>query len=177
MGVSWRDVTNGDSGEIRTLARLVSLSTDLLSARSVVQTNYPNYMIKWQYLKSKRLVRRELRVCPRCLHEDDERGGTIARYGRLEWLLEAYRACHIHRTPMLTLRDAQYPHDFNQQVRDHWRAIIQEEGGLKPCAGPPLLDTYIASQVQGTYCTYPSTFLNLELNLMCRLSEKLGVVL
>ncbi|MCE8418864.1 TniQ family protein [Rhodovulum sulfidophilum] len=178
MGVSWRDAANGEAGEIHRLADLAGLDVDGLAAHSVVRVAHPGYRVNKQYLTSKTLVRRELRVCPRCLCEDDRQGGALARYGRLEWLVATYRTCHIHQVPMLTLPDADYPrcrHDFSQRVRDHWRCISRAERELVPSSGLGDLETDIASRIRGLGGHDHARFLDLD--LMCRLSEDLGVVL
>jgi len=178
MGLSWREAANGESGEVRRLADLAGLCADTLAAQSVVRVEHPGYRVNGQYLTSKTLVRRELRVCPRCLYEDEKQGGALARHGRLEWLAATYRTCHIHQVPMLTLPDAEYPrcrHDFSQRVRDHWRSILRAERELVPSTELGLLETGIASRIRGLGGHDHAGFLDLD--LMCRLSEDLGVVL
>lgn len=178
MGVHWRDAANGDTTEIQSLARLSGLPSHMLKDRSVTRMDDAGYMLNGQFLTSKSLGRRELRVCPRCLCENDRQGGEFARHGRLEWLVSSYRTCHIHRTPMLTLPDANYPrchHDFIQRVRDHWQTILRAEQELVSQSGRSQFEAYIASRVRGDERNDPCD--DLDLDLMCRLSDELGVVL
>lgn len=79
---------------------------------------------------------------------------------------------------MLTLPDADYPrcrHDFSQRVRDHWRSISRAECELVPSSGLGDLEAGIASRIRGLGGHDHARFLDLD--LMCRLSEDLGVVL
>ena len=178
MNASWRATSNGDRSALADMAELAGLSVDELCHYAARDAGHHVYELNGHCLTLKTLDRYDLKVCPSCLLEDFRNAGELGRHCRVEWLLSAYQVCHVHRTPMLALPNAEYPrcpHDFYQRIRDCWRKIrcaAEIEEGLSSNVA---WETYLASRVRGletgAWCD------RFDLDLLCHITINLGTVM
>lgn len=178
MALTWREITRGNPEAVRSLAILANIPMEKMERFAVRSLSHHEHSINGEYLTSATLPRRELTVCPLCLEEDVKKRGALARYCRVEWLVGCYRNCHIHHIPMLALPDAEYPrcqHDFYQRVEDHWRVIVRSASATVSVKHGVELEKYLAKRLRGKktnkWCD------QLDLDLICRLCEWIGIVL
>jgi len=178
MNASWRAISNGNRSALVNMAELTRISSEKLIRYAVRASGHHVYDLNGQKLTLKSLGRRTLKVCPSCLLEDYKNAGEIGRHCRVEWLLSCYQVCHVHRTPMLALPDAEYPrcpHDFYQRIRDRWTMIWQAAETDREISNDVAWETYLADRIRGTetgaWCD------QLDLDLVCNFVVNLGTVM
>lgn len=160
------------------MAELARIPAEELSRYAARDRGHYVYDLNGQTLTLKNLERRTLKVCPSCLLEDFKSAGELGRHCRVEWLLSCYQVCHVHRSPMLALPDAEYPrcpHDVYQRIRDCWTRIRRaaEIGG--EVSNDVAWETYLACRIRGretdAWCD------RFDLDLICNLVMSLGTVM
>ncbi|WP_370644207.1 TniQ family protein [Thalassobius sp. Cn5-15] len=151
MNASWRAVSVGEYSELSSMSELTGISLEELQRDTVRVRGHLAYQINGQHLTRKSLDRGTLKICPLCLLEDLNTAGELGRHCRLEWLLSGYHVCHVHRTVMLRLPDAEYPrcpHDFYQRIRDHWGYIRRSAEAADETKDSLAWETYLASRIR-----------------------------
>ncbi|MEM5518967.1 TniQ family protein [Henriciella sp. AS95] len=178
MNASWRAVSVGECSEISGMSELTGISLEELRRYTVRVRGHRAYKVNGQHLTRKTLDRGTLKVCPLCLVEDLKVAGELGRHCRVEWLLSCYQVCHVHRTLMLSLPDAEYPrcpYDFYQRIRDHWACIRRSAETVELVNGDLAWETYLASRIRGfetdAWCD------NFNFDVTCCLALNLGTVI
>lgn len=178
MGLKWVDVTGGAPEALQTLSYLASVDFDALSQRAVTKMESRRFSLNGQILTHGTLFRHKLRFCPCCLVDDDCQNGALGRFGRLEWQLLAFRVCPVHLMPLATLQSAERPtspYDFWQRISQNWQRVRRLAEHHQSIAFGTDFETYLIGRLLGKQ---DETWLGrLELDLVCRLCERLGIVL
>jgi len=107
MNASWRAVSVGEDSELSSMSELTGITLAELQRDTTCVRGHLTYEMNGQHLTRKTLNRGTLKVCPLCLLEDFRLAGELGRHCRVEWLLSSYNVCHVHRTLMLSLPDAE----------------------------------------------------------------------
>lgn len=105
-------------GEIRSISEFAALSdareTDLARQSAALSLKDGVLLFGERYLKSQ-IARNVIRVCPRCVAEDDaaeDRMPGTRRYRRAQWLLWDYHTCEKHSCSLIALGRQIPSHDF-----------------------------------------------------------------
>lgn len=67
MGVPWSSITNRDSVYIEKMARLASLRAEDLELVNILRTSDRCFRLARERMKGKTMMRKDIKVCPRCL--------------------------------------------------------------------------------------------------------------
>ncbi|GLR92132.1 TniQ family protein [Bradyrhizobium iriomotense] len=148
------DVADGDERNLRTLAALGGIKTDLLLDNAFAKSGPLQWTFRGEPLDRTVLRRTRLAICPACALADIEANPRLlpqaAMYGRATWLLDVVHLCPLHRIPLAYADDAaeaKLRHDFAQ----HAKLLLPRLAKLAnvPPRKPSPLQTYVLRRLDG----------------------------
>ncbi len=130
MRIDWKGVVKGNSKELDLVSKLSGVPRERMNRFACRLDVSPDgrrfYNIAGQTLSNQQVERGTLRVCPKCLLEDQRRFGRFGPHTRVYWHVASIRTCADHSVPLLTLPAAEFPRDIHDtfgRIRDHWPLI------------------------------------------------------
>lgn len=176
LGVSWPHFQNGRQSAIEEFADIVGADSGLLARESFQPRPEGRFSFRGHLLDRPMAHRRAVRLCPRCILEDNDRGGRLERHSRAYWQLSQFRTCPVHGAPIITLPHAKSQRcamDFAQIV-DNKFEFIQHEAAtatFRTNQFETWLLTRLEEQKPGHW------FDNLAISVVAQFCEKAGVAL
>ncbi len=126
LGITWQHFRNGRPTAVRSFAEMVGADPDDLIHVTFMPGAEGGFGFRGHLLDRPMVNRRAARVCPRCILDDHERGGGLARYSRSYWQLTQFRICQVHGLPIRALSnrsELRYAMDFAQIIDDNFADI------------------------------------------------------
>ena len=136
LRMNWQHFRNGQPTAVRPFAEMVDVDPNNLIHVTFTSGAEGRFGFRGHLLDRPMVNRRAVRVCPRCILDDHERGGSLARCSRSHWQLTQFRICPVHGLPIHALQncsESRYAMDVAQIIDDNF-ADIQ---GLADAASPP----------------------------------------
>lgn len=126
LGINWPHFRNGRPTAICQFAETVGADADDLIHTTFAPRPEGRFGFRGHLLDRPMVNRRAVRVCPRCIMDDHERGGTLARHSRSHWQLTQFRICPVHGIPirMLSRRStSRYAMDIARNIEENFADI------------------------------------------------------
>lgn len=120
-------LVRGDETQLMRLADLGGIELDQLRKNAVIGIGVLGHKVGEHIFEKRSLLRKALRVCPKCIANDLERNGPLGPYGRVYWHVASIRTCCEHSTPLFeieALRNPRSLHDFYGRVEDDLELIL-----------------------------------------------------
>lgn len=142
LGINWPHFRNGRSTAICQFAETVGADADDLAHATFAPRPEGRFGFRRHLLDRPTVNRRAVRVCPHCIMDDHERGGTLARHSRSHWQLTQFRTCPVHGTPIRALlRQSKtlYEMDIARNIEENFADIrgFADAGPPGPTASNP----------------------------------------
>lgn len=126
LGINWPLFRRGRPTEIEQFADIIDADGAILLHESFAPRPEGRFSFRGHLLDRPMVNRCEIRLCPLCVLEDHDRGGTLERYCRAHWQLNQFRTCPHHSVPLMTLPRPPAPHyalDFARIVERNFEII------------------------------------------------------
>ena len=126
LGINWPDFRNGRPTAICQFAELVGADADDLTHATFAPRPEGRFGFRGHLLDRPMVNRRAVRICPRCIMDDHERGGTPARHSRSHWQLTQFRFCPVHGLPIRALSrrsESLYEMDVARSIEENFADI------------------------------------------------------
>ena len=126
LGINWPDFRNGRPTAICQFAEMVGADADDLTHATFAPRPEGRFGFRGHLLDRPMVNRRAVRVCPRCIMDDHERGGTVGRHSRSHWQLTQIRTCTDHGSPIRALlrqSETLYEMDVAQIIEENFAEI------------------------------------------------------
>ncbi len=129
IGLSWQAIWEGDEAAVRDMACLASQDPEALLRCNIHRLSATELIVGGEIFPSTNLQRTSLKVCPRCLREDQQKYGQFGPYFRVYWATSHSRVCTHHGMLLLTVPKGVHRRsamDTWGQLSDQW-ALIEDE--------------------------------------------------
>lgn len=175
VGIDLGGVSCGDREAIRHLCRLARLPLDTFDKTTILKTTTMRYQIGSEAMDTLTLNRGEVRVCPKCILEQQTRPNrpwSIVHH--LHWQVSLIERCVHHNERLITLGDKNNGParlDSAAIIRAHHEEIIEAENPEQADEFDIYLTDRIYGSKSGKWCD------RLVIPALWRCSEALGVLL
>ncbi|MHC2297976.1 TniQ family protein [Rhizobium mongolense] len=153
LGLQFQALVDGDPASVSRMLGLCRQG-EKMHAPGVTLRDERTYTFGRETLLRSNMSRRHLRVCPRCLEDDEAAGkgpsGTRA-YGRIGWLPTFVRTCSKHEAYLVPLPQPEQfgsPHDFAARVRlsrASWETFLADSTPAVPSG----FERYVSDRLLG----------------------------
>lgn len=176
-GIAWHDLRCGASGAIERLAEVSGASFDRLRQATPRLAEPRTYDWRGCRFHDSHIRARVLHACPACIREDlDTAEGSP--WMRQDWVLRAYRRCHIHGCQVIEVTDWQ---DIRRSgIMDYLCQAAASGAGSEEVvpdrSQKTVFESYIRQRLDGTL-TVANWIDGLPLQVVIEGSEMIGAFL
>lgn len=180
MRINWKGLVKGDIEDVDLVSELTSVpraQIDKYACRLVVDKNGRKSLnVAGQVLSHRQFERGNLRVCPKCLLNDERKFGRFGPYTRVYWHVASIRTCADHDVPLIALPTAEFPrsiHDTFGRIRDHW-ALIEDAARRSDRRKASTFERYQIDRLEGL--SSANWLSDLPFEIITKTAEMLGLV-
>ncbi|MFC3059732.1 TniQ family protein [Paenirhodobacter populi] len=173
LGINWPLFRRGQPAAIQHFADIIDTDSTVLLRDSCAPRSEGQFSFRGHLLDRPMVNRREIRLCPHCILEDDDREGALGRYGRSYWQLTQFRTCPRHGTPIMSLPAPRHALDFAPVVERSLESIRQNAGAAT--VRQHGFESWLLHRLAGQRTDY--WFDDLEISVVAQFCEKVGIAL
>ncbi|RJE85034.1 TniQ family protein [Paracoccus onubensis] len=176
LGINWPLFRRGRPTEIEQFADIIDADGAILLHESFAPRPEGRFSFRGHLLDRPMVNRCEIRLCPLCVLEDHDRGGTLERYCRAHWQLNQLRTCPHHSVPIMTLPSPPAPHyalDFARIVERNFEII--QQAAATTVVRSHRFESWLLHRL--AYQRPRHWFDELEVSVVTQLCEKAGTAL
>lgn len=175
VGIDRDRVFAGDKFEIRKLCKLAGLHEDTFVDTTVQRVSEVTYRVGQKTFDRYTFNRSEIRVCPKCLIEQDRVSINIwDKTHQLHWQVPQIESCLVHSEKLMTITEKSLNHqrpDTSLAIQNAWSKITAATIPREP----DVFDIYLTRRMDGVRNDGLCDQLNIP--ALWRVSEAIGVTL